>query len=638
MFGIKHLFLFFILLLFCFKHSYSQELLILQEEIKHKTGKDKVEKLLKIAQLFSEKYAQPDSVIHYAKQANNISEEIEFLDGKQRSCLKIAVAYQNKNLFDTSTVILNTLLNGLNKNNGNKIIGDIKLNLGLNARFLNDTKQATGLYIQALAAYEKANDYNGMAIANCRLAGVFTLEKQFDVALQYARKTILLLPKSTDPFCKITTLSGLSGIFIQLATSKKFYTDSSIVYAKAALELIDKYKYYTKGNQICISISNAYFYKEDYPKALNFCKKSLDYKNFLYPSEILISYITFSDCYYQLKDHKKAIAYLDSVKICLSSNYDPYYDMLVSERIGAYNEEIGNYKDAIKGHKRHAFLKDSLFNIEKSHVINELEQRYNKSENEKSINELNRKNELASLRVKFLVVGILAALLILLIIIFFYRQSVLKNKFKSLETQQRLNRARMDPHFFFNALASIQTLSMDKENNGKVSQLISQFSKIMRQSLESTYDELTNIETEIIFLNNYLNIQKTRFESKFDFEIKTGEDVDVYELMIPGMLLQPFIENSIEHGFKNINYKGLINIGFTKNKEQLVVTLSDNGKGINENQTDRKHTSRATQIISERLFILNKQYSSKASFTINANDAGRGTIVTLTLPIIYNNK
>ncbi|MBK7666279.1 MAG: histidine kinase [Sphingobacteriaceae bacterium] len=149
-----------------------------------------------------------------------------------------------------------------------------------------------------------------------------------------------------------------------------------------------------------------------------------------------------------------------------------------------------------------------------------------------------------------MVVGILAAILVLFVIIFFYRQSVLKNKFKALETEQRLNRARMNPHFFFNALASIQTLSMDTENQSKVSLLISKFSKIMRQSLESTYDELATIEDEILFLSNYLDLQKTRFNNKFEYEIKVDENLAQDELKIPSMLLQPFLENSIEHGLR----------------------------------------------------------------------------------------
>ena len=238
----------------------------------------------------------------------------------------------------------------------------------------------------------------------------------------------------------------------------------------------------------------------------------------------------------------------------------------------------------------------------------------------------------------FLGVGILAAVLIIIVIIFFYRQSVLKIKFKALETEQRLNRARMDPHFFFNALSSIQTLSMDKENNGKVSKLISQFAKIMRQLLESTYDELITIEEEIDFLNNYLNIQKIRFPDKFDHEIKVDESIEINELKIPGMLLQPFIENSIEHGFKSIEYKGFINISFTIHKEQLQVILSDNGGGIDINKPNAKHTSRATQIISERLFILNKQYSSKARYDIIIDSLNKGISVTLVLPLIYASK
>lgn len=264
-----------------------------------------------------------------------------------------------------------------------------------------------------------------------------------------------------------------------------------------------------------------------------------------------------------------------------------------------------------------------------------MEQKYNKSVNEKKITELNRENELASLRTKFLSVGILAAILILLIIIFFYRQSVLKNKFKALETEQRLNRARMNPHFFFNALASIQTLSMDTENQSKVSSLISKFSKIMRQSLESTYDELATIEDEILFLSNYLDLQKTRFNNKFEYEIKVDENLAQDELKIPSMLLQPFLENSIEHGFKNIDYKGKLDIIFKKEENGIGVELKDNGKGFDTTQKHKEYPSRATQIIADRLLILNKQHKSNSIYELNANSDGKGICVRVNLPFIY---
>jgi LytS/YehU family sensor histidine kinase len=138
----------------------------------------------------------------------------------------------------------------------------------------------------------------------------------------------------------------------------------------------------------------------------------------------------------------------------------------------------------------------------------------------------------------------------------------------------------MNPHFIFNALSSIQSLSLEPENQSKVSGYISRFSKIMRQSLESTYNDLVSIEEEISFLENYLNIQKMRFPNKFDYQIEMADDLEIDEIKVPSMLLQPFIENSIEHGFKGIEYEGIILIKIFKENSQLKIIISDNGKGF----------------------------------------------------------
>lgn len=614
---------------------HSQEINDLQKGIASQSDKVKIESYLNISNLFSNKFAKPDSSLFYANLAYKLSEKINYKVGKHKAHFAIAIAFQEKNRFDTSIIILNKLLKEVQNAKDSDLVGKIKLSLGVNYRRSNNPKLATQAYLDAISVFERQNDFDGLAMANMRLAGVFTLEKQGDVAMVYGRKTIELLSQVNDSFSRVVILSGLSGMFIQLSGSNKAYADSSIKYAKMALELVDKHMFYAKGSQICISISNAYTYKGDYPEALNYIKQSMNYKKFLFPSEIIMNYINFSDCYFLLKQYQQSLLYLDSVKFVLNYAYDPYHEMLLSERIHVYNKQVGNFKTALEGKERHGFLMDSLFTIEKNAAINELEQKYNKSENEKKISDLNKENEIASLNVKFLGVGILAAVLIIIVIVFFYRQTVLNNKFKALETQQRLNRARMDPHFFFNALSSIQTLSMDRENSGMVSKLISQFSKIMRQSLESTYDELITVEEEIDFLNNYLTIQNMRFPNKFDSEIKVDESIEQNELKVPGMLLQPFIENSVEHGFKNINYRGKIDISFAKEKDQLKITISDNGEGFGASTSIKKYPSRATQIITDRLYILNKQHRSNASFVIKENN-GKGVIVLIYLPLIYS--
>lgn len=609
-----------ILVLFSCKLLWSQDLDSLR-----KLGT--VEAYLRLGEIQANKFNYLDSLYANSQKALGVAKRNNNKIGEQKALLNIAIYYQRQNNFDTSSYILNKLTEP-------SLLADVRFNMALNCFRENRNKEAMEFYLQGIEEYQKQSNNDGLALSYTRMAGLFVNENQLNEAIKYGKLALEKLYLMKDPFSKLTVLSGLSGLYVQIGISKREYSDTAIVYTQKALEMVENYKYYTKWGQLSNSLSNIYYLREDYSNALKYSKQSLKFRNYLSPSENLISYLNLSDCYSALKQHKQALIYLDSVRGVLNSVNDPYYFMSLYERIYAYHKEDGNYVMALAGLERFKSLQDSLFNVDKSKAINELEQKYNRSENEKKISELNKENEIASLNIKFMSVGILAAVLTILVIIFFYRQTVLKNRFRSLETEQRLNRARINPHFFFNALNSIQTLATDKEKSASVVQLISKFSKIMRQSLESTYEDLITIESEIEFITSYVEIQKTRFPGKFDYEITVDDNLELNELRIPSMLLQPFIENSIEHGFKNIDRKGLLKVMFKREQKDLIVVLTDNGIGFNMAKNTKEYPSRATQIIKDRLALLNKAHGCDARFEFRSNEQA-GVSVKLTLPCIY---
>jgi LytS/YehU family sensor histidine kinase len=99
------------------------------------------------------------------------------------------------------------------------------------------------------------------------------------------------------------------------------------------------------------------------------------------------------------------------------------------------------------------------------------------------------------------------------------------------------------------------------------------------------------------------------------------------------MILQPFIENSIEYGFKNNELKGKLQLDFVTSKNQLFITIHDNGSG--SVGSTKNYPSRASQIIQDRLILLNKKYRSDASFKVLENDSTKGYTVKITLPLLY---
>ena len=193
----------------------------------------------------------------------------------------------------------------------------------------------------------------------------------------------------------------------------------------------------------------------------------------------------------------------------------------------------------------------------------------------------------------------------------------------------------MNPHFFFNALASLQTYALQGNDGKSIAVNLSKFAHIMRETLESTYKDYITIGKEIDFLNEYLELQKLRFPQKFNYEITLADTIESDTQIIPSMILQPFVENSIEHGFTGIDYTGNIQIDFKKENDNLLITVIDNGKGLaDQKKGNGEHVSRASQIIKDRLYLLNKKLKTKARFLITNNEEGAGTVVKVYLPIL----
>ncbi len=608
----------------------SQELEALKSELPLLRDQKKAEQYLKIGILYSEKYGQPDSVLKYAIAAKNLFEKVNFKAGAITADLYKAIGYYQKNNFDTSAIIINQLLQ--DKNSAD-VEGNAYFNLGQAYYRAGDTKKSIESLIKAITIFKTEKDDEGLTLTYCKLADVFESDAQHEEANSYKNKALKLIPKIKTPYIKLLSLSILSSIYFDLRTNDIRNLDTSLSFAKEAFGLMKEFCYNMKANRILNTISDIYFVKKDYKNALLYCRESLKYRRFLMPGEIIISYGKYCDCLSALGQKENALIYLDSIRQTLPFISGQYYKLGYYERYYEYNKEAGNHVKAYEGIKRFMQLKDSLYDVEKSAAINELTQKYGKVENEKTIGELNQQKEIDKLQIRSLFAFTGIAILVIVIIIFFYRQSIVKNKLKTIEIEQRLNRSRMNPHFFFNALASLQNLSLSESKKELVPSFISKFSRIMRQSLESTFTELDTVENEIIFLTDYLELQKLLSESRFNYSFEVDDAIEQNELLIPGMILQPFIENSIEHGFKSISHEGLVKIGFKLTDKNLNITITDNGQGVKENEKHKAYPSRAMQIIRDRLYLLNQTHKTNATFALT--NLGNGTKIEITLPVIY---
>jgi len=227
-------------------------------------------------------------------------------------------------------------------------------------------------------------------------------------------------------------------------------------------------------------------------------------------------------------------------------------------------------------------------------------------------------------------------LLVLSLIIFslLIRQHKVNTNQKMLQLKHQLLRNQMSPHFIFNALIAIQSFVYKNEPK-KAGKYLSFFAKLIRAILENSRTEYISLSKEIQWLENYLNLQLLRFNHKFSFNVKIDEDIDIESLLIAPMLTQPFIENALEHGLKNITHPGVLDIQFILENDLLIVKIQDNGIGIGAKKTEEsEHVSLATKITKERLDFLNKNTHQKINFDISPI-LPSGTLVSFVIPVKY---
>lgn len=239
---------------------------------------------------------------------------------------------------------------------------------------------------------------------------------------------------------------------------------------------------------------------------------------------------------------------------------------------------------------------------------------------------------------------IVIIVLVISFLVFRYRLQIIQRRNEIQRNMEILEQkallAQMNPHFIFNALNSIQSFLLYNENELAERYLL-KLSKLIRLTLSNSRETEISIQKEIDSLNMYLELEQMRFKNRFGFHIENSLSKEELNKFVPPMLIQPFAENAIIHGFKGLEQGGVINLNFKKvDNDRLIVEIIDNGVGYNKNKPvdqNTDHKSYATQITSERLNLFKERYQSEFDFSIDRledeNGISKGTKVVISIPI-----
>jgi sensor histidine kinase YesM len=182
------------------------------------------------------------------------------------------------------------------------------------------------------------------------------------------------------------------------------------------------------------------------------------------------------------------------------------------------------------------------------------------------------------------------------------------------ESQLMALRAQMNPHFVFNCLNSIQECIVTQKY-GEASKYLNKFSKLFRMVLNNSGKNLVTLNEEKEVLELYLQLEQMRFEKSFCYEMQVDEELETDEILIPSMLVQPYVENALWHGLMHKDGERNLTITFKRISEDIFqCVIDDNGIGrkksfeLKEQQSKAKrHESKGLKISKDRIDVLQKQ-------------------------------
>lgn len=384
-----------------------------------------------------------------------------------------------------------------------------------------------------------------------------------------------------------------------------------------------------------------------------------------YESKYVMHYLRLAELYIIKKQFDQAIDYLDLglqyIKKFNAVRWEyPCYELYAT----AY-EGRGDYERALFYKSRYMELHDSILSQENYANVNEIKARYETEKKEKEILKLNKDNEIKQLKIQqeqgtllilkvILASGLVIVLFLALLTVFLVRMNTNRKRANEelaakngeiqkqavvLSQQSRLisrYSSQMNPHFVFNALNSIQGMVLKEERTKTIHQL-QLLSKLMRETLNNSENEWIILSDEVNYLRRYLEFEQVKFQHALSFDVQLPADSS--EILIPPMLIQPLLENSIKHARLHALEHPVIALKIDHDNTQLNVVVEDNGCGFQPSESAVMQNGHAISMICSRLDLIWEMAGAtgaSSGFVIRSRPEGiQGTLIQFFLPLNY---
>lgn len=508
------------------------------------------------------------------------------------------------------------------------------------------------------------------------LADAYSRQGQYDVSASWYRKALQMsdsLGLSADK--RPPVYYGLAQVYMALHDfdqCDRYYSLAGMSYDK----MLPYEQYIYLNNR-----GNSYYYREDYPTALDYFKKgfSLAISHADMNFEKNLCMVNLGDVYLRMNEpdsaakyinesqpfFKKigatgALFYIDTQRIGLAlqqndmatvkrllaksnttNGVEPDMIHIRNKYLEEYYEKTADYKNAFYYQKKNSRLDDSIRNEHVRMRATDMSLRYQQDSTLLAKNVLieQQKNEVLKLHEwRFFWVVICVLALLVTGFIYLYekkRRALLLARSQRTISSLRLEniRNRMSPHFIFNVLNQ-EMGSREGEKRKELSSLV----KLMRRNLELAEQMCVSLAEELEFVQTYIDLQRRTLEPDFESVIEVGDDVDTSHLILPSMLIQIPVENAIKHALRGKEGARRLWINVHRSGSCICVRITDNGGGFKINSINRG-TGTGMKVIMQTIQILNaknKEAIETSVHNISLPDGETGCEVSFRLPVSYD--
>lgn len=502
------------------------------------------------------------------------------------------------------------------------------------------TPEALDTFLLCYRGYEQVRDTAKMTyIVSTLAAHLFEMPEQSDKALLYARLCVDLSTRANRPHGLCACSHLLGDLYDRMGQP-----DSAAFYVQNALNILEKTSNIPGIVPLYLTMARMEERKSHYPKEKEWLLKAEEsFKKHpeMATAETEANYLlALGRCLINLGELTNAAQYLQKAQALMPQISDLSYQERLYFDLSRLAERQNRPADALRFFKLHLNARDSVSNLENTRRITEIQMKH-EFEQKQSIEKAAQMQELAlrdskSQQQRWIFGLVLLGLIATSTFVFYtYRQ---RQERRRAELELANLRAQINPHFIFNCLNSIYRYTKERDTD-TAAKYLQKFSSLLRLVLENSRSEKITLARDLEALQLYVDIEALRFKEKLQFSLEIDPEIDPTFLQIPGMLLQPHVENAIWHGLMHRKEGGRIWVRLTLPQEHLLhIEIEDNGIGRHaaeelESKSALTKKSLGQKITAERLKATGKLAFSETIDQYDAQGNAAGTKVVMEIPL-----